>query len=70
MEQLVQDWERIYLTLVGSQERILNLTDKELHTLLDPLQTQIANLQILAAAALIIALALGFYGIYIGSRRR
>ena len=37
LEQLVTDWEKIYVTLTGSQERILNLTDKELHTLLDPL---------------------------------
>ena len=37
LEQLVSDWERIYVTLTGSEDRILNLTDKELHTLLDPL---------------------------------
>ena len=37
LEEQIGDWERIYVTLVGSQERILNLSDKELHTLLDPL---------------------------------
>ncbi len=36
-EQLISDWERLYVTLVGSKDSILNLNDKELRTLLDPL---------------------------------
>jgi hypothetical protein len=37
LEQRVEDWEMLYLTLVGASERILSLTDEELRTLLDPL---------------------------------
>jgi hypothetical protein len=37
LEQLVQDWEMLYVTFVGNSERILTLTDDELHTLLDPM---------------------------------
>ena len=36
-EQLVQDWEMLYVTFVGNSERILALTDDELRTLLDPM---------------------------------
>lgn len=38
LEQLVEDWERIYVTLVGTQEDIVNLSDAELRILLDPLE--------------------------------
>jgi hypothetical protein len=37
LEQMVQDWEMLYVTLVGNSERILTLTDDELRTLLDPM---------------------------------
>ncbi len=37
LEQQVYDWEMLYLTLVGNSERILSLTNDELHTLLDPI---------------------------------
>lgn len=37
LEQQVRDWEMLYLTVVGSSERIRDLTDDELRTLLDPL---------------------------------
>jgi hypothetical protein len=37
LEQTVQDWELLYLTLVGNSDRILALSDEELRTLLDPL---------------------------------
>ncbi|MDY7042495.1 MAG: hypothetical protein SVX38_16710, partial [Chloroflexota bacterium] len=37
LEQMVQDWEMLYVTFVGNSERILALTDDELHTLLDPM---------------------------------
>ncbi len=37
LDQLIGDWERLYVTLVGSKDSILNLTDQELRTLLDPL---------------------------------
>lgn len=37
LEQLVGDWESIYVTIVGTTERITGLSDDELHTLLDPL---------------------------------
>ncbi len=37
LEQLVQGWEMLYVTFVGNSERILTLTDDELHTLLDPM---------------------------------
>jgi hypothetical protein len=39
VEQQVHDWEMLYVTLVGSSERILTLTDDELRTLLDPTLT-------------------------------
>jgi hypothetical protein len=38
LEQQVSDWEKIYVTIVGTSERIAALSDDELHTLLDPLQ--------------------------------
>lgn len=38
LEKLVQDWESLYITIVGSQPRILELTDKDLHILLDPIE--------------------------------
>jgi hypothetical protein len=38
LEKLVQDWESLYVTIVGSQPRILGLTDKELYILLDPIE--------------------------------
>ena len=37
LEQRVEDWEMLHVTLVGNSERILNLTDEELRTLLDPM---------------------------------
>lgn len=37
LEQLVRNWEMLYVTLVGNSERILSLTDDELRTLLDPM---------------------------------
>ncbi len=37
LEQQVQDWEMLYVTFVGNSERILDLTDDELRTLLDPM---------------------------------
>ena len=37
LEQIVQDWEMLYVTFVGNSERILTLTDDELRTLLDPM---------------------------------
>jgi hypothetical protein len=39
LEQAVQNWELLYVTLVGNSERILALTNDELRTLLDPLLT-------------------------------
>ncbi len=39
LEQQVHDWEMLYITLVGSNERILSMSNDELHTLLDPLLT-------------------------------
>jgi hypothetical protein len=39
LEQQVHDWEMLYVTLVGSSERILTLNDEELRTLLDPMLT-------------------------------
>ena len=36
LEQQVYDWEMLYVTLVGNNERILSLTNDELRTLLDP----------------------------------
>jgi hypothetical protein len=35
--QQVHDWEMLYATLVGNEERILSLTESELRTLLDPM---------------------------------
>lgn len=35
---LTQDWEMLYLTLVGNQKRVLDLTEDELHILLDPIE--------------------------------
>lgn len=37
LEQQVYDWEMLYVTFVGNSERILSLTNDELHTLLDPI---------------------------------
>ncbi len=37
LEQMVEDWEMLYVTFVGNSERILTLTDDELRTLLDPM---------------------------------
>lgn len=37
LETQVRNWEMIYLTLVGSSERVLELTNSELQDLLDPL---------------------------------
>ena len=37
LEQLARDWEMLYVTFVGNSERILSLTDDDLHTLLDPM---------------------------------
>jgi hypothetical protein len=39
LEQQVHDWEMLYVTLVGSSEHVLTLTDDELRTLLDPMLT-------------------------------
>jgi hypothetical protein len=39
LEQQVRDWEMLYITIVGSSERVTALTDAELRTLLDPLLT-------------------------------
>lgn len=39
LEQQIRSWETIYLTLVGSNPRVLELTDAELHDLLDPMIT-------------------------------
>ncbi|MCA9996799.1 MAG: hypothetical protein KDE56_13660, partial [Anaerolineales bacterium] len=39
LEQQIRSWETIYLTLVGSSPRVLELTDAELHDLLDPMIT-------------------------------
>lgn len=39
LEAQVQDWELLYVTLAGSSERILEVTDEELRALLDPLLT-------------------------------
>ncbi len=38
LRQQVMDWEALYLTLVGTQKRILELNDEELHALLDPIE--------------------------------
>lgn len=35
---LIADWEMLYLTLVGNQKRVLDLTEDELHILLDPIE--------------------------------
>jgi ABC-type transport system substrate-binding protein len=55
----------------GTYVRSLTVTtfSDTMDDLLDPLQTQIANLQIVAVVALVVALALGFYSIYLGRRR-
>ncbi|MCO5190322.1 MAG: hypothetical protein M9918_19300 [Anaerolineae bacterium] len=37
LEQLVGDWESIYVTIVGTTEHITSLSDDDLHTLLDPM---------------------------------
>jgi len=37
LEQQVHDWEMLYMTLVGTSERILSLTNEELRNLLDPI---------------------------------
>lgn len=37
LEQTVRAWETLYVTIVGSSERIISLSDAELHALLDPL---------------------------------
>jgi hypothetical protein len=37
LERQVHDWEMLYVTFVGSSERILSLTNDDLHTLLDPI---------------------------------
>jgi hypothetical protein len=37
LEQMVEDWEMLYVTFVGNSERVLTLTDDELRTLLDPM---------------------------------
>lgn len=39
LEAQVKDWELLYVTLTGNNERILTLTDEELRTLLDPMLT-------------------------------
>ena len=39
LEQQVRDWEMLYVTLTGNSERILELNDEELRTLLDPMLT-------------------------------
>ncbi|MHB0878573.1 MAG: hypothetical protein ACYC5O_21250 [Anaerolineae bacterium] len=36
LEQQIRDWEMLYVTLTGTTPRIRDLTDEELHTLLDP----------------------------------
>ncbi len=38
LEQLVEAWERLYVSLVGSREHLLNLTEEQLQTLLNPVQ--------------------------------
>ena len=38
LRQQVAGWETLYLTLVGTQARILNLNDEDLHALLDPIE--------------------------------
>ncbi|NPV06779.1 MAG: hypothetical protein HPY83_02305 [Anaerolineae bacterium] len=37
LEDQVRAWETLYLTLVGSSERVLSLTEEQLRTLLDPM---------------------------------
>ncbi|MEM7112612.1 MAG: hypothetical protein AAF614_09265 [Chloroflexota bacterium] len=39
LTEQIRSWETIYLTLVGSSERVQELTDEELHDLLDPMIT-------------------------------
>ena len=38
LEQQVEAWERLYVSLVGSRERLLNLSEEQLQTLLNPVQ--------------------------------
>ncbi|MFQ3583429.1 MAG: hypothetical protein SNJ85_00640 [Cyanobacteriota bacterium] len=38
LEQQVEAWERLYVSLVGSREHLLNLTEEQLQTLLNPVQ--------------------------------
>lgn len=38
LEQLVEAWERLYVSLVGSRKHLLNLTEEQLQTLLNPVQ--------------------------------
>lgn len=37
LEDQIRGWETLYLTLVGSSERVLGLTEDQLRTLLDPM---------------------------------
>ena len=37
LEDQIRDWELLYLTLVGTDERVRNLTDDQVRELLDPL---------------------------------
>ncbi len=37
LERQVADWETVYVTLVGVSPRILQMTEEQLHTLLDPM---------------------------------
>ncbi|MGQ9837788.1 MAG: hypothetical protein ACUVRV_07415 [Cyanobacteriota bacterium] len=38
LEQQVEAWEHLYVSLVGSREYLLNLTEEQLQTLLNPVQ--------------------------------
>ncbi|MEN9230628.1 MAG: hypothetical protein Q6L68_06955, partial [Thermostichus sp. DG02_5_bins_236] len=38
LEQQVEAWERLYVSLVGSRAHLLNLTEEQLQTLLNPVQ--------------------------------
>lgn len=38
LEQQVEAWERLYVSLVGSRKHLLNLTEEQLQTLLNPVQ--------------------------------
>ncbi|NJL98875.1 MAG: hypothetical protein HC924_08720 [Synechococcaceae cyanobacterium SM2_3_2] len=43
LEELVKSWEALYVSVIGSQPQILNLSEEQLQTLLSPLQYLPAN---------------------------